>query len=281
MPSTSHKVLARGYQIRGASNGGYAASVPYLVTWANAFTFIDEVMGSTSGSTTLPPTWTNPHKLPYTGSAKLYANEFQCEPCGADGSAIPNEGILPGEYFTHAKVTVTYKTPELVQASGDDASHLFQLDPANPLTLCEQRVRQSSKVTTRKGGGYVFEDGTPLVGDMGVPETESELVLTFPRVSWLPWAYLKPYHGTVNLTSLFGCPKGNLLLTGSDIQYVQDLGAQLKTQAQLVFSVQHDDRDWNEVEKSDGTWMLVKRRGDTTKRIFRYVEHKNIFTFSP
>jgi hypothetical protein len=278
-PTVPYKLLTEGLQIGGATGRGYEAQANFLVEWADAFTFADDIMGATSGGLTLPPDWEPPWRFPNTGSARLYAQSFTISPCGADGQPEPpNKGLLPGEFFTHAKIAVRFGTPEMVQQTTDDPGGVMQLDPSNPITVCEQSVEMSGKMVTRKGSGYKYEsDDTPVKGDFAVPETEARIVLTFPRVPRLPWKQVRPYLGKTNRTAIFDCEAHSLLLEGVGIQYAQASDGTLATRAQLSFAYNHDGRDWNALPRPDGTYDIVYRAGDPSKGIFDDAEFREMF----
>lgn len=278
-PTVPYKMMPRGFTIRGSRERGYSATVPCLVAWSDAFTFADDIMGATAGST-MPPTWVFPWAFPNSGTARLYAQDFEIRPCGSDGQPEPtNKGLLPGEFFTHAIVNVQFATPELIQNQAtEDPAGAFQFDSGDPVTLCTQTVRMNGKMVTRKSGSYIWDDdGTDVKGDFAVPETETQLVLTFPRIPFLPWSLVRPFVGTTNLTPIFGCPKGSLLFEGTDIEFSPQSNGTYGTKAQVVLAYQHNGRDWNELQKPDGTYQLVKRKGDTSRRIYDYTEFRDLF----
>lgn len=216
------KMLADGYKVNGDLQTGYVATVPYLLAWNDAFNFIDAVMGTTSSVTIGAVTLKVPHLFPGAAVAKLYANVFDCVPCGSNGQALPPTlGMKPGEFFTHAKVTITYKTPPYLQQSTDDPGNLNQLDPANPITLCEQSIKMSGKMRTRKGSAYVFSDNKAVIGDVGIPEREAKLVLKFPRIPYIPWQLQLPFIGTVNKFAMLLCAPGTLLFEGGETQFTE------------------------------------------------------------
>lgn len=278
-PSVPYKVMPQGLTVRGSRDRGYSATVPCLVAWSDAFTFVDDIMGATAGSA-LPPAWTLPWVFPNAGNARLYAQDFEIRPCGSDGQPEPaHKGLVPGEYFTHAVISVQFGTPDFVQDQAtEDPANAFQFDAADPVTLCTQTVRMSGKMVTRKSGSYVWDsDGTDVKGDFATPETETQLVLTFPRIPYLPWSQVRPYVGKVNLTTIFGCAKGTLLFEGTDIDFEPQSNGTYGMKAQVMLSYQHDGRDWNELPRPDGTYALVKRKGDASRRIYEYSEFHNLF----
>jgi hypothetical protein len=274
------KMLADGYKVNGDLQSGYIATVPYLLAWINAFNFIDLVMGSTASTTIGAVTLHIPHLFPGAAVAKLYANSFDCQPCGQNGQSLPpTYGMKPGEFFTHAKVTITYKTPPYIQQSTDDPGNLNQLDPANPITLCEQSIKQSGKMRTRKGSGYTFADKSAVIGDIGVPEREAKLVLKFPRIPYIPWQLQQPFIGKVNKFTMLLCAPGTLLFEGGDTQFTETTQG-LQGQ-QWVAELAYDPNGWNKLPRPDtGAYDDVYQKGhlgDPDFQIFGRIDLRALF----
>lgn len=279
-PTVSFKVLPDGYVISGDQRSGYKATVNYLMTWSDAFTFADQIFGSARATVVGPVTWLLPYRFP-VANANLYAARFSIKPCGASGSAVPFKGLAPGEFFTHAKVMVEFETPNATQQpSQDDKNNLQQLDPANPITMCEQSIKIAAKMETRKAGSYLFTStAKPVLGDFGVMIPESHLVLTFPRVPYLPRKLIRPYIGTVNSTTILQAAKGELLLAGMDTKIVETSDG-MSQQVQLEFA-ESCLGDWNSIPQADGTPALVYRKGGAdsdSNRIYLYKDFAKIFS---
>lgn len=279
VPTVAYKVLPDGYTVTGDQRSGYKATVNYLMAWADAFTFADDIFGSARANIVGPITWVYPYRFP-VANANLYASRFSIKPCGASGNAIPNLGLKPGEYFTHAKVMVEFETPQATMSgSQDDPKNLHQLDPANPITMCEQSIKVAAKMETRKAGSYLFGAFTPVLGDFAVLVPESHLVLTFPRVPYLPRKLIKPYIGTVNSAPILQAEKGELLLTGMDTRIVETSDG-ISQQVQLEFA-ESCLGDWNMIPNKAGVPTLVYKSGGTnvdTNRIYAYKDFATIFS---
>lgn len=279
----SYKILANGYQISGDVESGYRATVPYLLPWAEAFLFADAIFGLSSATTIGPITYRAPYRFP-AANANLYASAFSIEPRGSDGSPLgSNKGLSPGEFFSHAVVRVEFSTPKQQQINTtDDPNNLHQLDPTNPLTVCSQEIRASGKMETIKEGSYVYDDDSkPVPGECAVPTNETQLVLTFPKVPYLPWALVRPYLNSLNDVAVLGIARGELLFADFSTK-VEATQNGLSQQLQLVFSVSPEPGvTWNHLPKPDGTPALVRRRSDvgagSPRRIFRYKDFTEIF----
>lgn len=278
-----YKVMPKGYRIRGNVRTGYRATVPYLVAWDDAFTFADQILGKTAAPAVGPITWITPYLFPAT-AARMYAQDFEIEPAGANGEVpIPTGGLKPGEYFTHAKVTVLFETPEMIQTVEDDPTSMSQLDPDNPITMCKQSVRSSGKMETRKGAHFIYDsDGKPVPGEFALPTTESQLVLTFPRVPYLPWKLIRPYLNKINSVELLGVGVGELLFEDMATDVTPGPNGGLQQSVQLVMSVTPESGvTWNHVPKPNGTLDLVRIAADSgsgsPRRIYGSADFREIF----
>ena len=279
--TVAYEVLADGYTVTGGLNEPIRATVPYRVNWSDAFTFYDQVMGyptsPTQGATIVQNA---PHRFPAT-VAPIYASRAQISPIGApaatsSASTPANKGLSPGEHFTKAIVTVVYEPlPFDVDPSQDDPAGVNQLDPANPITYCEQEVDAGGKMTTIKGSGYEFDDGTPVTSDFAKVDVESKIVLTFPRIPYLPWQKVQPYIGKVNSLAMLGCAAGTLLLENAKIKFSATSQGRKGTSYQLIFLFQPED--WNKLPKPNGTLALVRKKGATSTRIYGTADFRAIF----
>lgn len=273
--SVPYKVLADGYKIRGGREEPMTATVPYLVRWADAFTFYAEVLGQTSApvASASAIVRTSGHQLPI--APNLYAARGEIEPCGADGEApvsATHKGTAPGEYFSHAKIVVEYSAPSYDQGA---ANPLRQLDPDNPITYCEQEVESKARFDTERASGWEFGANDPVPGDFARLSVESRVVLTFPRVPFLPWRLLRPYVGRINSVAMFDCEVGTLLLEEMRLKANETNQGLAGTSTQLVFAQQ--DYDWNKLRKKDGSLALVRNKADTTKRPYEYKDFRQLF----
>lgn len=279
-PTTPYKIMPKGYSVSGDVRSGYKASVPYFMEWRYAFRFADDIFGSASASSVGPITWILPYRFP-AAPAPLYAQRFTIEPIGVDAKGNPVsqlKGLAPGEYFTHAIVKVEFETPNAPQKESDDKNHQNQLDPANPVTVCEQSVKMGGKMETHKGGSYTYQDGKPVNGDSGIPTTECKLVLNFPRVPYLPWKLIRPYINKINDSDILGCERGTLLFTGMDTKITQTNEGYGQT-VQLEFADNGQGRDWNTLPREGGRELVVRKdqAWNDQNRIFEYVDFRKIF----
>lgn len=266
MPITvPYDILQEGYRIQGGRAEGLKATVPYLVRWADAFTFYNQALGYTRAATPQAAISVQ-FGLPFPPSTNIFASRGTIEPCGAGGETGPMMGLGAGECFTHAKVTIEFDPPSY---------ELVQLDPQNPITYCEIEIDTGGQVETLKAEGYEFDDGKPVTGDLGRVAAESRLVLTFPEVPYLPWQLVRKYIGTLNLDPMLDCETGTLLFEAMKTKFAPSSEGLQGKQVQITLAYQ--ELDWNMVPRSNGVPALVRRKGDHARRIFNYTTLTDLF----
>ena len=293
-----YRILADGYEITGDVRNGLHATVPYLLSWNNAFTFINEVLVSPAAVKAGFITWVPPLQFPVNiGQSSglggitppVYTQRFTMKPCGAGGTPIPNGGLAPGEFFTNAIVTLQFDSVTAIQQSTDDPYNLNQLDPENPLTACEQSVQTLGKVVTRKGAGYTYTSGgwsgKPVPGDIPIVLNETKLVLKFPRVPYLPWQLVQPYVGKINSVGVLQCVQGSLLLEGMGTDVTPGTNGTIQQKVALEFAFNPDPTggsaqglDWNAFPFPDGSgYGIINAAGGGGQTPYSYADFRAIF----
>jgi hypothetical protein len=277
-PTVPYEILADGYEVV-AGDGGLRATVPCIVAWEDAFTFADDVMGYGTAVVVGPVSYSIPWKFPGAVNAKLYASGCRVTPIGAKQDVLADgSGLVPGQYFKYAKVVVDFSTPSFTQDPSDDPANLNQLDPANPITYCEQSIESGGTMETRSKGGYEFADGdlTKVRHDLAVFVPESRLVLNFPRIPFLPWQRIQTYLGSLNDRVMFQCAIGTLLFEDARTKFsATNQGLQGQNfQMTLVYRGYH----WNQVPHPvSGVPTLVRRKGDTSKGLYEIKDWRPMF----
>lgn len=277
------KVLAKGFKMTGDVRSGLKVTVPYLVAWPNVYNFVNAVITPIYSTRVGLITYTLPYRLPTSIAATpCYAQTFDVAACGVDGGPVsaPTYGLSGTEsFFRHAIVTVGFEQIPFTWDATDDPNGQAQLDPSNPITLCEQSVKFSGKMVTRKGINFVYaSDTTPVVGDVAVPTMEAELVLKFPHVPYLPWQMLAPYVNKVNSTALLNCPAETLLLEAPDTTAKAVLNGTITAIEQAVtLKFLYNPDGWNKLPRADGTLDTIHLAGDSTRGIFQATDFRTIF----
>ena len=161
----NYKILAKGYEINGDTRSGFTVRVPYFIAWSDVIQMLDAVLPAPIANSAGGITWVSPLQFPIVindMTRPTYAQSFTCVPCGL-GDANPNDiqfdGLNPGEFFSNAIFTVTFSSVLSIQQDGDDPSGFNQLDPLNPITLCEQSLEINDKVITSRGIGWKYVTG--------------------------------------------------------------------------------------------------------------------------
>jgi len=257
-----------GFEVTSDENG-FRATASFVLLWADAFTFHDQIMGLTAFGR-----W----RFPGSSFSYLYAKSARIVPVamGEDAVARPIPvamGMAPGEFWTYARVDVVFETPTFPESAADDAGGSLHLNPANPIYGCEQSVRVGTKADSKTGkelAEIVFDsDANTSPAEASVYKGESHLTLRWPYVPYVPWAKYRAFKNTVNLNPIFGCVKGELLFVGADIQPAQGPNGRPGRSVTVDLVVGEDD--WNKLPHPEtGVLGLVNYGGDTTKRLYTY-----------
>lgn len=289
--STAPKILARGYKITGDVRTGLHATVPYLVAWQDAVQFAYNALQSPSAVRIGLITWNAPYQLPLLVNGiqpPLYCNHIEIEPCGASGNAIPTGGINPPEFFTFGKVTLSFDNVIFLQNASDDPNGLNQLDPANPITACKQQVKMIGKVATQQGSGYTYDSGSysgkPVPGPIALIQNEVKLLLTFPRVPYLPWQLFQQFASHTNDATILACNTGSLLLEAMDTEVAPSLtGFNQSVQLQFAFNpdptgTDPGGMDWNSFPIPDGSgYSTISAAGGGGQKPYTQVNFGTMF----
>ena len=180
-----------------------------------------------------------------------------------------------------AVVTVTFQQIPWTFQGTDDPNNLSQLDPSNPITLCEQSVKMGGKMVTRKGSNYVYTaSGNPVIGDVGVLVPECKLVLKFPHVPYIPWQLLQPYVGCVNSETILLCSPGTLLLESPDTTAKASLNSVVSIEQSATLEFAYDFNGWNNLPQPNGVFAAVSVAGSGgTQGIYNTANFADIFTY--
>lgn len=294
-------IVPHDYELEGDVRSGLRATVTVKLAWSDAITFVNQVLVAPSAERLGLITWNAPLQFPPIGltgvnrTPPIYCQGFRIKPMGAGNAENlgTNAGLAPGEFFDTAFVTLRFESVSYINQAGDDPFNLNQLDPANPITACEQSVKLRGKMRTTKSKGWIYKtSGKSVNGDFAVPETEAVLVLKFPRIPYLPWQLVAPYIGKCNSNAMLGVGEGALLLEGLDTDVTPATDGSIAQKAVLEFAVNLPacpqsggqgavGTDWNMQPTGDGTgnWDLVVAASNTSVGAIGYADFRTIFDY--
>jgi hypothetical protein len=152
-PSVAYKVsYTSPPRYSGSRANGLSAQVRYKVDWANAFTFVNDVLGAIDGSP-----WAFP------ASPNLKATEATINPIGvkSGGSGDGTTGSAPGEYFEKAHIDVTFNSQSQqvggMDVSGSDTIPAMQFDQGNPVEMSSFTIQYSPQMIRIPNGGIEWD----------------------------------------------------------------------------------------------------------------------------
>jgi hypothetical protein len=152
-PSVAYKVsYTSPPRYSGSRANGLSAQVRYKVDWANAFTFVNDVLGAIDGSP-----WAFP------ASPNLKATEATINPIGvkSGGSGNGTTGSAPGEYFETAHIDVTFNSQSQqvggMDVSGSDTIPALQFDQTSPVEMSSFTIQYSPQMIRIPNGGIEWD----------------------------------------------------------------------------------------------------------------------------
>jgi hypothetical protein len=280
------QILAKdGIRVFGDVRSGIKATVKYLLTWANAYSFVNATIVQPTTTRVGLITYRAPYRLPAAVcTTPVYAQSFDIQPVGLDASLnilteLPYQGMAAGEFYSHAIVTLGFEQLPFMWDGLDDPDNLNQLDPSNPILLCEQSVKFADRMETYPNLMFRYvSTGKPVKSEGGIalPKTEADLVLRFPHVPYLPWQLLQPYLNTVNSAPIFLCNTGTLLFKPPETTAKQSIGgAAAMIEQSVTITLRYNPDGWNYLPGPDGTLDQVQRaNGDG---IFAETDFRTLF----
>jgi|DEB19_MinimDraft_3_1074340.scaffolds.fasta_scaffold02962_3 hypothetical protein len=148
-PTVAYKVsYTSPPRYSGSRANGLSAQVRYKVDWANAFTFVNDVLGAIDGSP-----WAFP------ASPNLKATEATINPIGvkSGGSGDGTTGSAPGEYFEKAHIDVTFNSQSqqvggVMDVEGSETIPALQFDQSDPIEMASFNIQYSPQMIRIPGG---------------------------------------------------------------------------------------------------------------------------------
>ena len=220
------------------------------IFWADAFTFVNQVMGE---YTTLPSgIVVSGDPWRYPGNDKLVAVECEVEPFGVDQNFInPGKhlGLVAGEYWQYAKATVKFATPPWM-TSLDDPQGRMQLDPDDPITWCVQDLDIGSEYVPSNIKYIWKSDSKPVNQPIPRKISTTEIDLKFPRVAYIPAKKIEEHVDCVNSQSIFGKPEGTVVFLGAKTS--QSATSQGIRDKSVTLKFKFSTFEWNKLERENG-----------------------------
>jgi hypothetical protein len=216
-------------------------------------------------------------------ATKIYATSFDVQPMGVRddltaATSLPYQGMAAGEYYKYAIVTIGFEQLVAQWDATDDPQAQNQLDPQNPIPMCEQSVKYHTKMQTLKGHKYRYvSDGKAVVGDFATPTYGADLTLRYPHVPYQPWQMGLPrYLNKVNSTAVLLCDPGTLLFGPPDTTMKPAmLGGSSTVEQSVTLTLKWNPDGWNRMPRVDGTLDDVVRAGGGT--IYETADFRPLF----
>jgi hypothetical protein len=279
------KILARdGFRMSGDQRSGLKATVKYRVPWENGYLFLNAMVNPVDQQRIGLITYTLPYRLPAAVAATpVYAASFDLQPMGlrddlTSATVLPYNGLAAGEFYRYAIVTINFEQASFSWDATDDPNGLQQLDPANPIPLCEQSIKFHEKMITLKGHRYRYvSDGKAVDGEYAVPKYGADIMLRFPHVPYQPWQLgLSSYLNKVNSAAIFLCDPGTLLFGPPDTTVKQSmLGSSVASEQSVTLVLKFNPDGWNKLLKPDGSLDdVVKASGGS---IYDAIDFRPLF----
>jgi hypothetical protein len=227
-PSVPYKQLDKPAPRIGANPQGLTATVRYSTSWADAFTFVNEILGIFDG---------NPWIWPSSPNIRAY--DAQIEPVGVrtDVATQPKPegyGSSPGEYYEQALISVTFGSQSSLTtmpftADTQNIPPALQFDPQNPIEMSSYSVQYGTEAIKVPGGSlkwaFIDANGNPETVPAGVksPTSGSEywqvptfkLNIVMHNCLYLDTSLVADKIGKVNDATIFNvCEPETLLLNG-------------------------------------------------------------------
>ena len=271
-PSVAYKIsYTSPPRYSGSRANGLSAQVRYKVNWADAFTFVNDVLGAVDGAP-----WAFP------ASPNLRATEAVINPIGvkSGGAGDGTTGTVPGQYFEKAHIDVTFNS-QASQVGGMDTGFTenipaLQFDQANPIEMSSFQIQYSAQMIKIPGGSLDWAladaNGTAqsvpstvksptLSGAEYVRKPAFNLNLTLHNCLYINADNFNSKIGCVNDTTMFGtCTPETLLFDGASSNHRSLSNGRAIIDVTLNYKWQKVG--WNTAMASNGNiYSYVKKDG--------------------
>lgn len=251
-----------------SESGGLYASVPYLVAWADRFTFANQVCGVSVYNGTV---WTKTPPEPYAPSTNMFARSVDIK--GTGEPIISPTDTTQG--WSHAICTVRYQTPQIGYGTGGDPGNYNSLgqttDERAALEWCDQEIMDAvewyslpeAKMfwdTYNAPPGPPDPNGGPpramiMTQPVRVRVAIQNMGITYHRLPFLPMNLSQAYAGSLNSSTIFGCAPETVMFLGFRTNRIMDTSGQIVQKAQMGFKWR--EKSWQKDLTPDGTWDTV------------------------
>jgi hypothetical protein len=273
-PSVAYKVsYTSPPRYSGSRANGLSAQVRYKVDWANAFTFVNDVLGAIDGSP-----WAFP------ASPNLKATEATINPIGvkSGGSGDGTTGSAPGEYFEKAHIDVTFNSQSQqvggMDVGGSDTIPALQFDQSSPVEMSSFNIQYSPQMIRIPGGALKWSTATATGALQIVPSTVKDpslsggeyirkpafnLNITLHNCLYIDAGNFADKVGRVNESTMWGnCEPESVLLDGvSSTQRSLSNGIVI---LDVTLNYKWQKIGWNVAMGSNGDlYRYVKQNGST------------------
>jgi hypothetical protein len=260
-PSVPYRILFDPLPTFSGSGGTLSASATFEVLWSDRETFINQALGLTSGGSGWPLPQI-PWDCPFQPNSGLLASSFSCVPHTVRDDVSPTDNTVEG-HFLYAHIQIGFERPRY---DFQTPTAQNQIDIANPILFCEQSVEYSGRTLVREGYKleYVGAPSTVVpVGPVFQIEVQSDIILNFPFVPYIPWNYLEPFIGKSNDRTLFGKDPETIAFLGASLRQETMSDGTNKTSCALKFS--YNSTGWNKQLATDGNLYTVQVKGTGEK----------------
>jgi hypothetical protein len=273
-PSVAYKVsYTSPPRYSGSRANGLSAQVRYKVDWANAFTFVNDVLGAIDGSP-----WAFP------ASPNLKATEATINPIGVKSGGAGNgtTGSAPGEYFEKAHIDVTFNSQSQqvggMDVSGSDTIPALQFDQTSPVEMSSFTIQYSPQMIRIPGGALKWANQKANGTTQTVPNTVKDpslsggeyirkpafnLNITLHNCLYIQASNFAEKVGLVNISTMWGnCEPESVLLDGiSSTQRSLSNGIVI---LDVTLNYKWQKIGWNVVMGSDGEFYRYFTKNNRT-----------------
>jgi len=265
-PTVAYKIAYSPPPRYSASTQGLTASIRYKVAWADAFTFVNKVLGISDGS---------PWALP--ASPNLKATDAVVNPVAIKDNPTGG-GTVPGEFYKHAHIDVTFSSQSLQPYAADTTAAVipaFQFDQAAPVEQSTFQIQYSPQMIRIPGGSIKWATTTANGTAQTVPATVKDpsisgaeyirkpafnLNITLHNCLYIQASNFADKVGKVNNATMWGsCYAETVLLDGVSSNSRSLSNGQAILDVTLNYKWQKIG--WNSIMGSDGEIYRYTKQG--------------------